>query len=196
MDSTNSLPDEDLALAAGAGARDAFEALVTRYGAVLLAVVEKQVDDHHLAHDLAQEIWIKAFRALPRWQPDGSFRSWLFSVALNHVRDERRKRSRSRVIYLDEFRAPPAAPTSVDPRGRAEEHAAIASALLRVPEPFRTAVHLVDVVGLSYDEAARTLACAIGTVKSRVNRGRLSFRDEYQQVSGEVSAEVRQATPN
>ena len=65
-----------------------------------------------------------------------------------------------------------------------DERAAIAQAMGQVAEPFRTALGLVDVGGLSYEEAAQTLACAVGTVKSRVNRGRLLFRDHYVKLSG------------
>jgi len=181
MDQREIPTDDDLAAAAAAGTRDAFEDLVVRYGAPVLAVVEKQVGEHHAALDLTQEIWIKVFRALPRFKPGGSFRSWLFSIALNHVRDARRREKRSRVVYIDEYRTPPVSSRKDDPRGRTEEQAAIELALGRVPEPFRSAVMLVDVLELSYDEAARSLECAVGTVKSRVSRGRFAFREVYEQ---------------
>ena len=179
--------DEELAGRAAAGhpqGRDAFEALVGRYGRVLLTVVERQVGDHHLAHDLAQEIWIKVFRSIGRFRPEGSFRSWLFTIALNHVRDAMRGQGRERVVFLDEFRSPPPAP-GADPSGPTEERAAIEDCLARVPEPFRTAVTLVDVLELSYEEAAASLTCAVGTVKSRVNRGRFAFRDLYTRLGSE-----------
>ena len=181
MESREEATDDQLAAQAAAGTRDAFEDLVVRYGAPVLAVVEKQVGEHHAALDLSQEIWIKVFRALPRYRPGGSFRSWIFSIALNHVRDARRREQRSRVVYIDEYRSPPPSPRKDDPRGRTEEQAAIELALGRVPEPFRSAVMLVDVLELSYEEAARSLDCAVGTVKSRVNRGRFAFREVYEQ---------------
>jgi RNA polymerase sigma-70 factor (ECF subfamily) len=123
------------------------------------------------------------FRALPRFRPEGSFRSWLFSIALNHVRDAARSERRSRVVYFDEFRFAPAASGKHDPRGRTEEKAVIENAMREVTEPFRSAVILVDVMQLSYEEAAESLGCRVGTVKSRVNRGRLAFRDEYERLS-------------
>lgn len=185
MDTKARPTDEELALAAQAGSRDAFEGLVRRFGATVQIVVEKQVGDAHQALDLTQEIWVKVFRALPRFRPQGSFRSWLFSIALNHVRDARRAKARARVVYLDDFRSPPPAPLRFDPRGRIEEHAAIEAALAEIPEPYRTAVLLVDVMDLTYDEVAATLDTRIGTVKSRVNRGRAAFRDSYLRISGE-----------
>lgn len=194
MEPSTAITDEGLALRAAAGRRDAFEALVFRYGAALLAVVERQAGDHHEALDLVQEVWLKVFRALPRYQPGGSFRSWLFSIALNHGRDARRRRQRSRVVFIDEYRAD-AAPGG-DPSGRAEEHAAIETALAAVPEPFRTALLLVDVTGLSYEEAAASLDCAVGTVKSRVSRGRFAFRDVYLQAdAGRAAAPRRPCQP-
>ncbi|MFH0944469.1 MAG: RNA polymerase sigma factor [Planctomycetota bacterium] len=194
-----SAPDEDpadetLALAAGAGNRAAFEQLVFRFGAALLGVIEKQVGDSHLADDLAQEIWIKVFKGLGKYRPQGSLRSWLFSIALNHVRDANRRRARSRVVYIDDFRSDPDATPSVDPRGRVEEAAAIEAALDRIQEPFRTAITLVDIMNFSYEEAATSLDCAVGTVKSRVNRGRFAFRDHYLR-SEQEGTEQRPAPP-
>ena len=179
MEHDESQSDEILAVAASGGERGAFEELVARYGAHLIGVLERQIGDEHRALDLAQEIWVKVFRALPRFRPEGSFRSWLFSIALNHVRDDARSGKRSKVVYLEDFRAPSPA-LATDPRGRTEEQAAIQSALDQVIEPFRSAVVLVDVMGLSYEEAAVSLDCRVGTVKSRVNRGRLAFKTEYE----------------
>lgn len=183
LDATRDSSDDELAASAAAGDRDAFEVLVRRYGPHLQGVVDHQVRDPHRGLDLAQEIWLKVFRALPRFRPEGSFRSWLFSIALNHVRDSERAERRSRVVYLDEFRSPPSTSAKHDPRGRTEEKAVIESALQGVLEPFRSAVILVDVMQLSYEEAANSLGCRVGTVKSRVNRGRLAFRDEYDRLS-------------
>jgi len=186
--------DEELAVRAAAGtpeARDAFEALVGRYGGVLLSVVERQVGDHHLAHDLAQEVWIKVFRSIGRFRPEGSFRSWLFTIALNRVRDALRGQGRERVVFMDEFHTPPPAP-GADPSGPTEERAAIEACLAQVPEPFRAAITLVDVLELSYEEAAASLTCAVGTVKSRVNRGRFAFRDLYTRLGAESAAFKRE----
>ncbi len=185
--------DEALALVAGEqvdGSREAFELLVERYGSRIRAVIEKQVGDHHLAMDLTQDVWIRVHRALPRFRPardGGHFRSWLFSIALNLVRDRQRSRKwrQSRVTASQSELSP--ASERYNPSGRVEELAAIDKALHAVPEPFGTALHLVDVIGHSYQEAADCLECSVGTVKSRVNRGRLAFRDLYLQCSGETS---------
>ena len=184
MTSSEHIADQQLVSDAVSGQRAAFEALVARYGGKILALVERQVQEHHHALDLCQEIWIKVFRALPHLNTSGSFRSWLFSVTLNHVRDAMRSRKRQRVVYLDQFRRDPAAARHADPKGQVEEKAVIEEALAEISEPYRSAVLLVDVNGLTYEEAAIALKAAVGTVKSRVNRGRLAFRDHYVRLSG------------
>jgi RNA polymerase sigma factor (sigma-70 family) len=132
-----------------------------------------------LARDLTQEIWIKVHRGLSGFRPGARFRPWLFSIALNHVRDEQRRVGRHPLQLLEETPAQSLPARQTDPRQASEEREAIEAALDRVPEPFRSALHLVDVVGLDYEEAARSLECAVGTVKSRVNRGRFAFRDAW-----------------
>jgi len=182
------ITDEALALRAAAGDRTAFETLVERYGAPIRAVIEKQLGDHHLAMDLAQDVWIRTYKALPRFRPvesGGTFRPWLFMIAFNLIRDQQRSHSRRpQQAPEDQLQLAPAS-ERYDPSGRVEEIAAIDDALQAVPEPFGAALHLVDVVGLSYHEAAEVLRCTLGTVKSRVHRGRLAFRDLYLKLSGE-----------
>lgn len=164
--------DEALAREAQRGERAAFAALVSRYAARVVAVVERRLGDHHAALDVAQEVWIKVFRALPRYREGASFRSWLFSIALNATRDEGRRRARRPVDELDGS-APQADPS--DPSVRIS----IDEALQLVPEPFRSAVVLVDVEKFSYDEAAEALGCNVGTVRSRLSRGRHAFREQW-----------------
>jgi RNA polymerase sigma-70 factor (ECF subfamily) len=151
----------------------------------VLAVLEKNVADHHAAHDLAQEAWIRVFGALRAFRSDAAFRPWLFAIVLNLVRDDHRRRARvsHQLGALDAEAAPEAAaPRRDDPSHRAADRDALDQALASVPEPFRTALHLVDALGFSYDEAAQSLACSQGTVRSRVHRGRLAFRDSYQRL--------------
>ncbi|GJM22655.1 MAG: hypothetical protein DHS20C15_25700 [Planctomycetota bacterium] len=167
--------DEQLAQAAGQGGLPAFEALVRRHGPGVDAVLTRSLRDRHLAEDTAQEVWMKVHAALPRWQPRGSFRSWLYSVALNHLRDVARKRGRGRLVLVE---TPPegVAPARPDPLEQGEVREQLERALSDVAEPYRTAVQLVDVLGLNTAEAASAMDCATGTVKSRVHRGRSLFR--------------------
>jgi RNA polymerase sigma-70 factor (ECF subfamily) len=180
---TGASTDEDLAVRAAGGSRAAFEGLVERYGGSVLSVLERRVGEHHRALDLAQEAWVRVFRALPGFRPDSAFRPWLFSIVLNAARDEARRLGRARVVHLDDFRADAeSARTGALDR---DENDAVLGALGRVAEPFRTALFLVDVEGLAYEDAALSLGCAVGTVKSRVSRGRLAFREHWKRLSGE-----------
>lgn len=177
--------DQALALEAAAGSRAAFSLLVERYAGRVVAVLERQLGDHHAALDIGQEVWIRVHRALPRYRPGHSFRSWLFAIALNAARDEGRRRQRSRVVYVEEFSDPQGVERrAVPPAESALEESPVEQALARVPEPYRTAVTLVDVEGLSYEEAAESADCALGTMKSRVARGRAAFRDAWVRIEG------------
>ena len=181
MPKTAQLSDEKLALRAAAGDRPAFDQLVERHAGRVLAVLERRLGDHHGALDLAQDAWIRIYRALSSFEPGRNFRSWLFAIVLNGARDEWRRRARSRVIYMDDFSVAESSEESVD---RQEIEAALRS----VAEPFRTALILVDIEGLSYEEAAEAQAVALGTAKSRVNRGRAAFRDAWRRGLGETVA--------
>ena len=167
------ISDERLAFAAGAGDRPAFSELVDRYTGRVVAAIDRRLGDHHAALDVAQEVWIKVFRALPRFREGPTFRSWLFSIALNATRDEGRRRQR-RPHYDSEPLRPVA-----DPKDMTQERS-IDEALQRVPEPFRSTLQLVDVEKFSYQEAATALGCNVGTVRSRLSRGRHAFREQWE----------------
>ena len=174
--------DDELVARAAAGERAAFAELVARHGGGLRAVLAASVRDEHRAEDLAQEVWIKVFGALPRFRPRGSVRSWLFSIALNHLRDDARRRAvreRHLVLVDDGERPEPAAEPTAPEAERRDEQRRVRRALARVDEPFRTALALVELAGCSYAEAAAGLGCSVGTVKSRVHRGRRAFRDAW-----------------
>ncbi len=164
--------------------------LVERYGARVLAVIEKQVGDHHAAHDLAQEVWMRVFGALHNFRPGAVFRPWLFAIAFNAIRDERRSRAR-RQNHVREFEpshvSGAAASGRYDPGRRVAELDIIDAAIAGIPEQFRAALQLVDALGFSYDEAAVSLDCSAGTVKSRVHRGRLAFRDAYERLLAQAN---------
>lgn len=172
-----------------AGSTTAFDALVSRHAAGVTAAIERLGLDHHRALDVAQEVFLSVHGLLPRYRFEGKFRSMVYSIALNRARDAKRSERRSRIVFLHDARDPGAAPggdeasraTSYDPTPAHDERADIRAALDRVPMPFRKAVHLRDVIGLSYEEIADALGVKTGTAKSRVNRGRLLFRDVWNE---------------
>lgn len=178
IDEEDQASDQDLALQAAGGGREAFAELVARHARGLQTVLQAALRDRDRSEDLAQEVWIKVFGALPRYRPAGSFRSWLYSIALNHLRD---------ALRSGRARRPP--PTSevealIDDEARQtaerrDEARRVQRVVADLDEPFRTALTLVDLAGLSYAEAAAACGCSLGTVKSRVHRARLAFRDAW-----------------
>jgi RNA polymerase sigma-70 factor (ECF subfamily) len=176
--------DELLAARAAAGEIAAFEALLRRYGARVLACLERLLGEHHRALDASQEVWLKVHRALPAFDATRRFRPWLFAIAMNHARDRLRERPR-REETLAERHSEELPAELPGPGAALLERSAIAAALARIAEPFRTALLLVDVAGNDYPEAAEALGLPVGTVKSRVHRARLCFRAAYAELEAQ-----------
>jgi RNA polymerase sigma-70 factor (ECF subfamily) len=179
--------DELLAARAAVGEGAAFEALLRRYGARVLACLERLLGDHHRALDASQEVWLKVHRALPAFDATRRFRPWLFAIAMNHARDRLRERPR-REETLGEQHSEELRAELPGPGAALLERSAIAAALARIAEPFRTALLLVDVAGNDYPEAAEALGLPVGTVKSRVHRARLCFRAAYAELEAQQAA--------
>ena len=177
-------PDEVLVDAARRGDLDAFNLIVDRYQNAVYTLCNRMLGDFAAAEDATQETFLSAYRALGRFE-GGSVRSWLFRIAANESKDElRRRRRKDQALSLDSARDPDEAPLDVpDPRPGADtvvlqhELSASLERLLRelVPEQ-RQVVLLVDVYGFAYEEAAEITSSSIGTVKSRLHRGRERLR--------------------
>jgi len=191
LSSPSTTADETLAGAAASGSRAAFARLVDRYAGRVVATLERRLGDHNAALDVGQETWIRVFRGLPSFDVDKSFRSWLFAIALNAARDEGRRRQRSPVDYVDEL--PQSLSHSASDSRAHEDRQAIDRALAGIAEPYRTAVVLVDSEGLNYQEAAASCDCKLGTMKSRVARGRAAFREQWRKVCGETETTKRKS---
>jgi RNA polymerase sigma-70 factor (ECF subfamily) len=135
--------------------------------------------EQNIIEDLAQEVFIKAYQALPRFRSESTFYTWLYRIAVNKGRDEIRRRKLRRFLSLqtldegidNEIQMK----MSVAPENR-DDHELIALGLKTLPEKFRTAVILKDIDGLPYDEIAKIMECEVGTVKSRISRGRTMLR--------------------
>jgi RNA polymerase sigma-70 factor (ECF subfamily) len=174
----------DAALVARALDRDldAFNELVGHYQDFLFALVVRVVRDREAAADAVQEAFFSAFRNLDRFR-GGSFRAWVARIALNAATDVLRLRKRRPVEpypeWEDEAWQPPAGPEH-DPEVQVTRRArslALAAALADVTEDQRRAILLFDVEGFDYQEIADITAVSLGTVKSRIHRGRLALRD-------------------
>ena len=179
-------PDETLVRDHLTGSEHAFARLVERHAAGLTAAIERLVEDHHLALDLAQEVFVKVHELLPGYRYQGRFRAWLYSIGLNRARDALRQQKRSRLVFLEESDVRARRELTFDPAPARECRQRVEAALDQVPPPFREAVVLRDLAGLTYAELAEALGCEVGTAKSRVNRGRMAFRDQYRGLMDEA----------
>jgi RNA polymerase sigma-70 factor (ECF subfamily) len=159
-------PDELLVRRAQRGDRFAFEALVERHQSRLFTLAARVLGSRQDAEDAVQDALVRAWLALPRFRGDARFSTWLYRICLNAARDARGRRR----IHVAEAETEPA-----DPRDRFAEHELsgdLQRALNALPEDYRDAVVLADVLGCSYAEVAELTGVPEGTVKSRVFRGR------------------------
>lgn len=140
----------------------------------------------HDAEDLTQDVFIRVFRSLSTYRP-GSFEGWLHRITTNLFLDGVRRRSRQRTVSLhDNDAVDRLADGDPDPAQRVDEatlDADLRAALDGLPAGFRDAVVLADVEGLSYEEIADTLGIKMGTVRSRIHRGRRAMREALEQHS-------------
>lgn len=183
--------DDDGALIARCvgGDRDAFSALVVRYQDRIWNAVYQRLGDAHATMDVAQEAFVNAYRALPTYRSEGSFYGWLFTIAMNEVRDHRRKQGRALDKQsLDaprgdklEGRHVVAAPDDVSAR-EDEEHAEheVRAALAELEDDDARVLVLKDIEGLPYAEIAKLLAWPVGQVKSKVHRARIRLRRKLE----------------
>jgi RNA polymerase sigma-70 factor (ECF subfamily) len=132
------------------------------------------------AEDLTQEALIRAYQSFERYQPELPFANWLYRIIANLHVDELRRRGRARVESIDACAGLADIPDySSDPADRVlsqELDGQLQQALDALSPDFRTAVVLCDIEGLSYEEIAEIMRCSLGTVRSRVHRGRKHLR--------------------
>jgi len=179
--------DANLVREAQAGAPWAYSELVRRYQDRIYTVISGMVSAREDALDLTQETFLKAYTALDRFRQDAGFYTWLYQIAIHLCIDYNRKRKRSldplpldRSLLEDLGVEPRDTSPAGDPeRSTINVHlrAAIQNALQQLAEPFRSAVILHDIEGLSQEEVASILQCPLGTAKSRIQRGRRQLRE-------------------
>jgi RNA polymerase sigma-70 factor (ECF subfamily) len=167
---------------ARAGNLDAFNDLVLCYQDLLFALVARMVPDRDQASDAVQEAFFSAYRHMDAFR-GGSVRSWLSRIAINAAMDAQRlKKRRPADPYpeLEDDSWQPPSPASDDPVNTAlevERHRALNDALARITGDQRAAIVLFDVEGYDYGEIAEMTGVSLGTVKSRIHRGRLALRE-------------------
>jgi RNA polymerase sigma-70 factor (ECF subfamily) len=172
-----------------AGEADAFDVLVQRYSGDIYAMLCRMTEDAEEAADLTQETFMSSIKAIGSFRGESGLKTWLFRIAVNHARNRFRwwnRRQRNRSVSLDTSENAEDTPLSeriassdIDPERAAirsqREDAAIAE-LAKLPDIYREAIVLCDIEGMAYDEIAAALDINIGTVKSRLARGREELR--------------------
>lgn len=165
------------------GDLDAFNALVERYQRPLYNLCLRMLAAPEAAEDATQDAFIHAFRSINTFR-GGSFRAWLFRIGANACYDEMRRRRSRPAVSLDEphgeenqpIDVADTAPVPAEHLERKELAEALQDALSRLPADQRLAIVLADVQGLDYSEIAVAMDCSLGTVKSRISRGRQRLR--------------------
>jgi RNA polymerase sigma-70 factor (ECF subfamily) len=157
------------------GAVPTWEDVARTHGRFLYNVAYRLTGNDDDAYDLVQEALLRVRKGLETYQP-GSMEGWLSRIVTNVFLDEvRRKRRRPvEVMPEDPERLLPTTPGADEPTDSLSDD--VQAALRRLPEDFRTAVVLCDVVGLSYEEIADAISVPVGTVRSRIHRGRRLLR--------------------
>jgi len=167
--------DADLVAAALAGSEAAFARLVAENRPAIRRAAARMLDDEALAEDATQEALLKAWRHLRSFRGEAAFGTWLYQIARNVCRSwSATARTRRPAVRPWTFGAWPAGDPAPDEQvARAELARCVRGAVARLPEEYRAAVSLRDLEGVPYTEVAATLGVPLGTVKSRISRGRL-----------------------
>lgn len=171
--------DRDLVLRFKYGEKEAFEELFERYKGMIFNLTTRMAGNPSRGEDLAQEVFLRAYRYLDRFRGNSSFKTWLYRVAINHCRSQLGRRALPTVDIDDEERGVDVADERRGPESLAEAHDLahrVNQALRELPRKYREAVVLRDLQGFTYEEIAKVLKVRIGTVRSRIARGRSKLR--------------------
>lgn len=158
------------------GDAQAFNLLIQWHQKEVLNLAVRMLGNLQDAEDVCQDSWLKAWKSIKRFR-GGNFRSWLLHVVANKCRDEfRRRKKMARDLTIDSPHLA-VADSKTDAYSNHVIAEEIQKALLQLPYEQRLAITLRDFNGLSYDEIAGVMKCSTGTVKSRLNRGRINLRN-------------------
>ena len=184
-------PKEDLIARSRDGDVDAFNQIVDMYQRPLYNMALRMLGDAPAAEDATQDAFFSAFRNIGRFK-GGNLKSWLFTIAANACRDVLRSRNVRRTESLDAedvtIDPPSSTESPEDYAVRREMGQSIQQGLDSIPHDQRLAVVLIDVQGFGYEEAAGVMGISVGTVKSRLSRGRARVRDFLRDTSGVLPA--------
>ncbi len=176
------------------GDKRAFELLMEKYRRKIGRLLSRMVRDPEEVEDIAQETFIKAYRALPQFRGDAAFYTWLYRIAVNTAKNHLAARNRERLTVSDVM--------SEDEEGGEDRYAApdidtpdahllskqiayaVNEAVEALPEELRTAITLREIEGMSYEDIATFMGCPIGTVRSRIFRAREAIAAKLRPILG------------
>lgn len=173
--------DQQLVVRVQQGDKRAFDLLVLKYQHKILALVTRFVHDSHEAQDVAQEAFIKAYRALPNFRGDSAFYTWLYRIAINTAKNylvARGRRPPDADIAAEDAEYHDGDSALKDLHSperellRDEIEQVVKRTLQQLPDDLRTALTLREFEGLSYEDIASVMDCPVGTVRSRIFRAR------------------------
>jgi len=179
--------DLELVRRVQAGDKSAFDVLVLKYQQKVINLVTRYVHDPHIAMDVSQESFIKAYRGLKNFRGDSAFYTWLYRISINTAKNylvSKGRRMPDDDIDAQEAEQYDGADKLRDistPECEAltdEIQATVQSAIDALPDDLRIAITLRELEGLSYEEISETMDCPIGTVRSRIFRARESIEEE------------------
>jgi RNA polymerase sigma-70 factor (ECF subfamily) len=187
-----------------AGSETAFDWLVTHYHGPVYNLILSMLGDTSDAADGTQEVFLKAFRGIRCFRQGSSLKTWLYRIAIREALNHKRwfKRHLQKNISIDAepeegrsaIEIEDLGATPFDQLAAREIQQAVHHALQEIPEVFRGAVILRDLEGLTYEEIAEVLECSVGTVKSRILRGRRALREFLEPLLGQRETSARAGT--
>ena len=172
--------DAELMARVREGDREAFADLVDRHKDAVVTYLARLTACRDRAEDLAQEAFLRLFKAAADYVEQGFLRAFLFRIATNLVRSEERRAQRQRLLAPFLPRAEHAEPAAASGLLRRELHREVAAALAQLPLRYRVPLVLHEIEGWSYVDIAQETGCREGTVKSRVHRGRQQLKKRLE----------------
>jgi RNA polymerase sigma-70 factor (ECF subfamily) len=189
-----------------AGSEAAFDVLVTHYHAPVFNLILRMRADPSDAADGTQEVFLKAFKGIRSFRQGSSLKTWLYRIAIREALNHRRwfKRHLQKNVSIDaepqegqaRLEIEDMHATPFDQLASREIQSVVQSALNEIPDVFRSAVILRDLEGLSYEEVAEVLECSVGTVKSRILRGRRALKDLLDPLLREHAPHAAHSAPS
>ena len=192
-----------------AGSEEAYNWLVTHYHQPIYSLVYRILTDPADAADTTQEVFLKVFRGMNRFNGECSLKTWLYRIAIHEASNQRRwwfrhkSKETSMEAHVDQNGNSYGLCDTLADKGESpmeilaheEVRARVEMELKQIPEPYRTTVVLRDIEGLAYEEIAEVLQISLGTVKSRLIRGRDALKKRLESFVNEMGAEVGGSKP-